>query len=156
MELSNVFMLRRSCREFSSVKYLTEAQLDCIKYAIERSPSAGGLRAFEVVSTISQETKRQLALAACNQMFIRDASAVFVFFANPGKSARKYGERGTTLYSIQDATIACTHAYLAATNMGLESCWIGAFNDTEVCSVTGADIARLQPIAILPIGYRSQ
>jgi len=60
-------------------------------------------------------------------------------------------ETGEELYSLQDATIACTFAHLAAVALGLGSCWIGAFNDNAVRQVIGAP-QNMRPVAILPIG----
>jgi nitroreductase len=36
------------------------------------------------------------------------------------------------LYCIQDATIACTYAMLAATALGLSTVWVGAFDEKIV------------------------
>jgi site-specific recombinase XerC len=48
------------------------------------------------------------------------------------RSAAKYRERGARLYAIQDATIACAFAMLAATALGLGTVWVGAFDDVRV------------------------
>ena len=77
-----------------------------------------------------------------------------VFCANPARSAAKYRERGTRLYAIQDATIACAFAMLAATALGLGTVWVGAFDDVAVQKVLGT--RDLLPVAILPIGYAAE
>jgi nitroreductase len=64
----------------------------------------------------------------------------------------RFGERGRGLYSVQDATIACAYAQLAATALGLGSVWVGAFDPDEVRKIVGLPEAQ-QPVAILPIGY---
>ena len=38
---------------------------------------------------------------------LEQAPLALVFCAHPARSAQKYGQRGTTLYCVQDATIAC-------------------------------------------------
>ena len=53
---------------------------------------------------------------------------------------------------MQDATIACAYAQLAATALGLGTCWIGAFDDSMARIIAGAP-ATWQPVAILPVGY---
>ena len=78
-----------------------------------------------------------------------------VFCANPARTVRRYGKRGTSLYCIQDATIACTHAQLAATALGLASVWVGAFDDDAVREAIGVG-QDLRPVAILPIGYAGE
>lgn len=78
-----------------------------------------------------------------------------VFLSLPRASARRYGTRGETLYSIQDATIACTYAMLAAASLGLSSTWVGAFNEKEISNAldTGQDKV---PVALLTLGYGAE
>jgi nitroreductase len=59
------------------------------------------------------------------------------------------------LYALEDTTIACTFAMLAATASGLSTCWIGAFNPDAVAKVVGAPAGQT-PVAILPIGYAAE
>jgi nitroreductase len=56
------------------------------------------------------------------------------------------------LYCLQDATIACTFAHLAAVALGLASVWVGAFDDEGVRQAIGVG-DNLLPVAILSIGY---
>ena len=90
--------------------------------------------------------------ASYEQEFIAQAQTALVFCAHPARSAGKYGERGIALYCVQDATIACAYAQLAATALGLASVWVGAFNDEMVSTAIGVS-EDLRPVAILPIGY---
>ncbi|MBT5710155.1 nitroreductase, partial [Candidatus Poribacteria bacterium] len=80
---------------------------------------------------------------------------VLVFLAHPLRSAPKYGSRGADLYSVQDATIACAYAQLAATDLGLSSCWIGAFAPEPVAEAVNAP-KHLTPVAMLPLGYAAE
>jgi nitroreductase len=57
-----------------------------------------------------------------------------------------------SLYSVQDATIACTFAMLAASALGLASVWVGAFDEDQVSRVISAPEEQ-RPVAMLPIGY---
>ncbi len=60
------------------------------------------------------------------------APAVLVFGTDAERSAEQYGERGSHLYSIQDATIACTCAALASAALGLGSVFVGSFDEERV------------------------
>ncbi|HID07416.1 MAG TPA: nitroreductase [Armatimonadetes bacterium] len=126
--------------------------LQRILETINAAPSAGNLQGYEVVVVRDPERKRMLARAAFGQNFIAQAPVVLVFLQNPRRSASRYGQRGATLYSLQDATIACTFAHLAATALGLGSCWVGAFDDDAVASAVEAP-SDMRPVAVLPIGY---
>ncbi|MEM5811448.1 MAG: nitroreductase family protein [Candidatus Aenigmatarchaeota archaeon] len=88
-----------------------------------------------------------MAFAAYSQDFIKEAPVVLVFCANSFRSEIRYGERGRDLYCIQDATIACTFAMLAATSLGLGCCWISAFDEKMVKSIF--KIKNLKPIGYL-------
>jgi nitroreductase len=57
------------------------------------------------------------------------------YFAPPERSASQYGDRGRTLYALQDATIAAAYAQLAIVAAGLGSTWVGAFDEAKVREV---------------------
>lgn len=123
--------------------------------AASLAPSAGDLQAYRTVVVERRETKAALAAAALGQDFIVAAPVVLVFFADPARSRAKYGERGTSLFCIQDATIAAAYAQLAATGLGLASCWVGAFREPPVAQALSAP-PGLRPVVIMPIGYPAE
>ncbi len=154
MEFFEVLKQRRSVRAYER-RPVEEEKLQQILEAINSAPSAGNLQAYEVVLVRDRERIRQLARASHDQTFIEDAPVVLVFIANPLRNSSTYGRRGEHLYCMQDATIACTVAHLAAAALGLSSCWIGAFDDEAVAKIVGAQ-PPLQPAAILPIAYPAE
>ncbi len=123
--------------------------------AIRSAPSAGNLQAYEVMVILDEAKKAEVARWALSQWFIAQAPVVFVFFANPSRSAIKYGKRGAELYCVQDATIACAYAQLAAVALGLGTCWIGAFEEAGLKSSLSAP-KELKPVAILTVGYPAE
>ncbi|MBM4388054.1 MAG: nitroreductase family protein [Deltaproteobacteria bacterium] len=128
--------------------------MQLILEATNNAPSAGNLQAFKIFLLYSQDVKNEIATAAFNQDFIREAPLVMVFFADKDASA-KYGTRGRDLYSLQDATIAAIFAWLSAVDLGLAGVWVGAFDDGRISGILGAGDS-LQPVAILPIGYAGE
>lgn len=154
MEFFEVLEARRSVRVYER-KPIEEEKLQKVLEAINTAPSAGNLQAYEVVLVRDRQRIRQLAQASHDQTFIEDAPVVLVFVANPLRNSHTYGRRGEHLYCMQDATIACTIAHLAATALGLSSCWIGAFDDEAVAKIVGAE-PPLQVTAILPIAYPAE
>lgn len=151
MEFEEVLKARHSIRSYLN-KPIEEWKLEKVLKAANMAPSAGNLQAYEIFVVTDAGLKRALARAAYYQWFIEEAPVVLVFCANPLRSATVYGERGIKLYSVQDATIATTFSMLMATNLGLGSVWIGAFDDDEVMRVLKLP-SSLRPVAILPIGY---
>jgi nitroreductase len=150
MEFREALDRRRSARSYRPSKPDPQA-IQKILEALAQAPSAGNLQAYRVVVAESPKTKAALAAAAHGQGFIAQASLALVFFADPELSAAKYLQRGRLLFAVQDATLAAAYAQLAAADLGLASCWVGAFNDEAVIKAVNAP-RGLRPVAILPIG----
>jgi nitroreductase len=151
MDFFQVVEERRSMRKYAD-QPVEEAKLTRILEAADRAPSGGNLQGYEIYIVRKLETRQALVKAALDQEFLAEAPLVLVFCANPPRSAVKYGERGATLYSIQDATIACAYAQLAAKAQDLDTVWVGAFDEAAVSEILHLPVEQ-RPIAMLPIGY---
>jgi nitroreductase len=154
MEFFDVVRQRRSTRTFAQ-RSVAEEKLRCILEAANQAPSAGNLQSFEIFMVTGKRKREELARAAHEQLFVACAPVSLVFCANPSRSSDRYGKRAEKLYAVQDATIACTFAMLAATAMGIGSVWVGAFEPDEVRRIVGAP-AGVSPVAVLPIGYAAE
>lgn len=154
MEFFELIEKRHSVRRFKE-KAIEKEKQQRITHAANMAPSAGNLQAFKIVVVKSEQKKQRLADAALNQRFVVEAPLVLVFVADLRKSASRYGERGKRLYALQDATIACAYAQLAAQELGLSSVWVGAFDEEAVREAINAGKEML-PIAILPIGHAAE
>lgn len=131
---------------------MEERKLQKILEAVNTAPSAGDLQAYEVYVVRKPRDRAALAAAAWGQDFIKAAPVALVFCTHAALSEGRYRARGARLYSLQDATIACTYAMLALVDLGLASVWVGAFKDEEVWKVIGSPEGQT-PVAILPVGY---
>jgi len=154
MEFFQVLKERQSIREFAP-NAIEDGDLEEILRAANMAPSAGNLQAYEIYVVTKSGYKNALSKAALEQQFVASAPVVLVFCANPARSEWKYGRRGRRLYAIQDATIACTFAMLAATALGLACVWVGAFNESTVHQVINAPSGNI-PVVVLPIGYGTE
>jgi nitroreductase len=153
MDLFEAIKKRRSVRSYLD-KPVEDEKLQAVLEAANAAPSAGDLQAFEIVVVKSHEQKESLSKASYGQKSITEAPVVLVAVTNQKRSSGRYGERGVKLYSIQDPTIAVSYMQLAATALGLATCWIGAFSDQGVAATIGADMSKgIIPVAVLPIGY---
>ncbi|MGQ9468920.1 MAG: nitroreductase family protein [Nitrososphaerales archaeon] len=150
MDFFEVLRNRHSIRAFKK-KDVEQEKVNIILEAANLAPSAGDLQAYEIVVIRDQKRRLALAEAALGQEFIAQAPLNLVFFINPKRSARRYGQRGM-LYSLQDATIAATYAQLSATALGLGSVWVGAFYEEPIIKLANAK-DDLVPVAIISIGY---
>ncbi|MFN4182029.1 MAG: nitroreductase family protein [bacterium] len=154
MDFWEVVKKRRSVRSYQR-RAVEEEKVQKLLEAMNSAPSAGDLQAYEVVLVREEGKRKALARAAYDQDFIAEAPLVFVFFAHPKRSSWRYGKRGSQLYCLQDATIACAYMQLAASALELSSCWVGAFDDAEVCRICKAP-PDVFPIAILSVGYPAE
>jgi len=153
-ELLEAIKGRRSIRAFSGGE-VSEEQLATLIDAARWAPSAGNLQPWEFISVRSPETKAKLARAAGGQSFVAEASVVVVVCADLRQAAAGYGERGASLYCIQDTAAATQNILLTAHAMGLGACWVGAFDEEAVRAVL--KIPRpYRPVALIPIGPPAQ
>lgn len=149
--MDKIFEKRHSTRSFKE-KDIESEKLKEILEAAHSSPSAGNLKAREIMVIKDKEIIEKLAEGAFGQDFIAETPVVLVFFAIPSRSAQKYGQRGRNLYALQDATIAASFAWLQAVMLDLSACWVGAFDEKAIKKVLEIK-EDWQPIAIMPIGY---
>ncbi len=154
MDLFQTIQTRQSVRAYQA-RDIEMEKLDAILAAINQAPSAGDRQAYQILLARDVKVRRALAQAALGQDFIAQAPVALVFCADPERSASRYGLRGAQLYCVQDATVAVAYAQLAATALGLATCWVGAFDDTEVAHIVGVT-GGLRPVAILPVGYAAE
>jgi nitroreductase len=154
MNVFETIKARQSVRAYQA-KEIESDKLKAILTAANEAPSAGNLQAYEIHLVRDGKTKHALARAALGQDFIAQAPVALVFVANPVRAAARYGDRGEQLYAVQDATVAVAYAQLAATALGLATCWVGAFEDAEVSRVMNLP-ATQRPVAILPVGYAAE
>jgi nitroreductase len=153
MTLVETILARRSIRAFQDKPVETQ-KLEAVLEALVQAPSAGNCQAYQVFVIRTAALKNALARAALGQDFLAQAPVVLVFCAAQGRTAR-YGERGRTLYCLQDATVAAAYAQLAATAQGLGTCWVGAFNEDTVSRFLQLP-ADLRPIVLMPLGYANE
>lgn len=140
MEFKAVIEKRRSVRKYRTDPVPEDLLAEMVRLATQ-APSAGALRAYEIIVTDEQLTPYKAPMS-------------FVICAVPRISAKRYGKRGEQLYAIQDATIVGAYLQLIAVDMGLSTVWVGAFREGRVRQALqlGDD---LRPIAIIPVGYRA-
>lgn len=151
MDIWEVFKKRKSIRSFDEKIKISEEQLTKILAAGKQAPSAGRIYPVDFFVVSEKKDKEKIAKVANNQNFIAEAPLIIVVVANVEKSASYYGERGRSLYAIQDAAAATENMILAAVALGLSTCWVGAFDEEKVGEVLGLNGGE-RPLTILPIG----
>jgi len=146
---------RHSVRRYQTDMPVEEPKLHAILEMAEAAPSAGDLQSYQIFAVRDPELRRRLSSAADGQTFISEAPVCLVFCAEPARAEGEYGERGRTLYAVQDATIAAAYAQLAAVAAGLGSTWVGQFDSAGVSQILAAG-EGLIPVALLSLGYAAE
>jgi nitroreductase len=118
------------------------------------APSAGNLQARDFVVVKNIRTRKALSIAAYNQDFVKSAPAVVVVCANLDR-IKHYGDRGRTLYCIQDAAAAIQNMLLFLHSKGIGSVWVGAFDERKAAEALVLP-EHARPVAIIPIGYPAE
>lgn len=154
MEFFEVINARHSIRRYAKTP-VEEEKLQTILKTTTKAPSTVDLQGYEIYVVRSLEQRKELVKAANGQSFLAEAPVILVFCANPARLAVWYKERGETLYSVQEATIACTYAMLTAKALGLDTVWVGGFDEAMVQEIANIPL-NLRPVSILPIGYAAQ
>jgi len=150
MEFFDLVNGRQSVRAYAS-QPIEDEKLQKILEATNRAPSAGNFQSFEIYVVADEAKRKIVADATFDQKFIVQAPVSLIFGMNPARCQYQPAE----LYAMQDTTIACTFAMLAAHALGLSTCWIGAFIPAKVAAAAGLPDG-ITPVAILPIGYPAE
>jgi nitroreductase len=153
MSILKTIKERRSVRRFQK-KEIPEEIIDKLIEALIWAPSAGNLQSRKFHFVFNKEIKERLAQAALDQRFIAQAPLVVVGCTDD-EIQWKYGERGKKLYSICDVACGIQNLMLLARDLGLGSCWVGAFDEKEVSKILNLP-ESLHPIVITPVGYPAE
>ena len=146
---------RHSVHRYQSDMPVEEEKLAAILEISCAAPTAGGIQAYCIHCVESAATLEALD-AACEQSdSLGGAPVVLCFSADRQRAAKQFGERGGTLFAIQDATIAAAYAQLAVTASGLDSNWVGSFDEQAVREALQLP-DNLQPIALITVGYPAE
>lgn len=150
MDVKDAILGRRSIRRFED-RPIPVGDIETLMEALRWAPSAGNLQARRFFFILKKELRTALAGASYAQMFIAAAPLVVVACADMER-IDQYGERGRTLYAVQDVAVAIENMMLEAHELGLGSCWVGAFDDNTVSEIL--DLPEwVVPMAIVPVGY---
>jgi len=102
-----------------------------------------GLYHYNIQKTVLETVRlgalgRELSNAALGQGMCGRSSATFIFTAAPDRCKWKYAQRAYR-YIYMDAGHICANLYLAAQDLTLGCCAMGAFYDDEVNALVGVD-----------------
>ena len=145
---------RRSIRKYVD-KPVEFEKLTTIMDAAIKAPSAGNLQDWKFIIVTDRTMIKQVASYSLDQYWIQTAPAIIIVCAVPEKHEMYYGLRGKRLYNIQDCAAAIENILLASTELGLGSCWIGAFEEEKLRTLFEIP-PDVRPQAVITLGYSDE
>jgi nitroreductase len=138
---------RCSVRSFLPREVEEEKLLEVLE-AARVSPSAANLQPWQIVVVRDPQLKTKLAEAYPRDWFVK-APVILVICADHNQSWKRVDGKD---YADVDVAIAADHITLAAADLGLGTCWLGAF-DLEKCREALNLSQYMEPIVMMPLGY---
>ena len=138
---------RSSVRRFLE-KSIEEEKLTVILEAGRLAPSARNLQEWRFVVVRDPEVRCKIGQAANGQEFVGEAPVVIVACAVTDGRVMSCGQ---LCYPI-DVAIALDHISLVAVELGLGTCWIGAFDEDSVKEILRIP-KEVRVVELMPIGY---
>jgi len=147
MEFFEVINKRYSVRSYLPDD-IEQDKIQKILEAARFAPTACNLQAFRVVVAKTEGRKEEISRIYPRGWFA-EAPYIIAVCAIKGKGWVRSDQKS---FADVDATIVMDHIILAATALGLGTCWIGAFDPKACAEVLNLD-KDLEPIVLTPLGY---
>lgn len=122
--------------------------LEKVLQAMRLAPSACNRQPFQFIVIHTAGKEEELQRIYRREWFVQ-APIVICACAIPGQAWCRTDMKN---YVDIDVTIAMDHMILAATELGLGTCWIGAFNHAEARRILALPDG-VEPLAFTPLGY---
>ena len=149
MEFAEVVKNRYSCKKYDE-KQISAEQLDAVLQAGRLAPTAKNLQGQRIYGVQSAEGLAKIdELTPCRYgaptvlVVAFDKNSVFVY---PGEEANS---------GVEDASIVATHMMLAATNTGVDSCWLNFFDPAAVAKAFNLP-ENEQVLMLLDLGFAAE
>ncbi|MCD6302154.1 MAG: nitroreductase family protein [Anaerolineae bacterium] len=149
MEFGEVIRGRYSCRSYRAQQVPKEALDACIA-AFVQAPTAANRQPFGLVILRTAGRSDELARVYSSAWFHSQPPLVLAVCADVSKAWRR--SKDGQSYAMVDAAIAMDHLVLAATEQGLGTCWIAAFDPDEARKVLALP-ENVETVAFTPLGY---
>ena len=130
-------------------KVVEEEKLKQLLEAARLAPSWANRQCWKYIIVNDKEKIKKLAAGIINS-WMKNVKIVIVACADPKKSGSKNGMD----YYLVDVAISMEHLVLAATNLGLGTCWIGGFDEVKVKKILNIP-EKIRVVAMTPVGYPS-
>ena len=147
MKFSELVVARYSVRAYKPDAVPAETLAGVLE-AARMAPTAANRQAFQliVIETAGRETELQTIYG--REWFTQAPLAICACGLPEENWVRRDGKN----YNDVDVAIVMDHLTLAAADVGLGTCWIGAFDPDAAREVLGLP-DEVEPVAFTPLGY---
>ncbi len=149
MDFDSVVRKRKSVRKFSGKNVSWRFVLEAIDAALQ-GPFAGNYNNLKFL-IVEDKSKISKLAEICEQDFVSTASKIVVVCSDDAHLENVYGVRGR-IYSRQGAGAAIYALLLKLADLGIGSCWVGAYSDNAVRKLLSVP-KEIQIEAIIPTGF---
>jgi nitroreductase len=150
MDFRELISVRRSVRAYRP-DCVEPEKLARVLEAARLAPTACNLQPFRILVLSTRGREKDLRRVYDKAWFV---SAPLVVCAC-GLPDENWVRRDGKNYNDVDVTIAMDHLILAATNEGLGTCWVAAFDPRAAREVLELP-ADVEPVAWTPLGYAAE
>ncbi len=141
---------RFSVRAFDS-KPVPDQDLELVLEAGRLAPSAANRQPVHFIVLRGEEQRRALGVAYPRDWFWKTPVLLVVCV----DTARGWNRTDGKNYADVDGAIAMDHMTLCAADLGLGTCWIGAFDPVKVRRILNLPDG-IEPLAMTPLGYPAE
>lgn len=149
MSFDELIRTRRSIRSYEN-KPVPDMLLEQVLEAGRLAPSASNAQNWHFTAVTNDDMRQRLMAACSNQKQVGQAPVTLVVWATLDRKM----SCGQSTASV-DCSIATTFMILKAAELGLGTCWLGAFNATMVKQVLGLKESDVV-VAVTPLGYPAE
>jgi nitroreductase len=147
MDFQQLIKTRYSVRAYKPDP-VGEAKLGQVLEAARLAPTAANKQPFQVIVIHTTGREEELRRIYNRDWFIEAPMVICVCGIPGGAWVREDNEN----YAVVDVAIVMDHIVLAATELGLGTCWVGAFNAQAAREILGLP-EGVEPIVFTPLGY---
>lgn len=154
MDVSEAIDKRRSVRKFVDKEVPDDDIIELVD-AARKAPSSGNIQPWKFVLVKDQGVKDQIADACFQQNWISEAPVLIVVVSLNEEVQRLYGERGEVVYTLQNCAMASQNILLRATELGLGSSFVSAFEEGMIKRVVSIP-EHARPTGVIAVGYSDE
>jgi nitroreductase len=148
MEYSELIAVRYSVRAYCPDP-VEDAKLQAVLNAARLAPTAANRQPFQLIVMHTKGREEEIGKIYRRPWFVQAPLVIAVCAISSQAWVRESDKFNARLI---DAAIVADHLILAATNLGLGTCWIAAFNVEAARSVLQLP-SEAEPVIFTPLGY---